>query len=119
MHDHKNECPLRDIFRGLDERKQLCLIRELSKNGKISKSPVRSIIANPRSGIAFYRVKTASGKELIADGQRALYVTESDSGHHRLVRVEKLKTGIKIISVSEGGTETELDEVMDIKILSG
>ena len=90
------------------------ILQSLDKDGQLAHSPVRSIIAGPPTTITFFKVKTIKGRQLIADGQRAVYVMDAHGSHRRLVRVDKLKVGTKIIGVSEDEATTELDEVLEV-----
>lgn len=65
-------------------------------------SHVRSIVSGKSTQIKFYKVQTANGREMIADGQRALYVID-DNNHRRLVRVDQLKVGQQILVADENG----------------
>jgi hypothetical protein len=93
-------------------------VQSMRKNGTISQSPVRSITTGPPIGIQFFRIKTARGRELFADGQRAMYVPAKDGSRRKLVRIDKLKVGTRIFCVSEDETGTESDEVTEITALN-
>jgi len=92
-------------------------VQSMDKRSKLASSPVRSVTISPATGIDFFRVRTAKGRELIADRQRAVYTPNADGSRHRLVRIDKLRVGTKIICVSEDGATTELDEVREVETL--
>lgn len=75
-------------------------ITSVDRQGNQVISRVRSILKGSGAGVAFYRVRTDSGRELICDGQRALYVIDSH-GRQRLVRVDTLRVGAAVLVADE------------------
>ena len=48
-------------------------VQSNTKDGKLISSEVGSTIIGSARGMRFFRIRTETGRELIADGQRALY----------------------------------------------
>ena len=80
-----------------------------AKDGTIVSSEVASTIIGPATGIRFFRVCTKSGRELVADGQRALYTAVPGRSSHQLVRVDRLRVGTHIVCSDENGVQARLE----------
>lgn len=77
------------------------MVQSAGKDGAITSAPVASVIISPPSGIRFFRIRTETGRELIADGQRALYTQPSGHMGRKLVRLDALRQGMKILCTDE------------------
>ena len=88
------------------------IVQSVAKDGSISSSAVASTIISPSSGVRFFRIQTETGRELIADGQRALYTVPTGRSSRKLVRVDSLKIGTQILCANDDGTEAQLEAVI-------
>jgi len=89
-------------------------IISVNREGKQVTSRVRSIVKGRATGIEFYRVRTESGREIISDGQRALYIID-DYGLQRLVRVDTLRVGAAVLVADDAhGSKTERATVVEL-----
>jgi hypothetical protein len=86
-------------------------VKNFAPDRSMRSSQVRSVISGPRIGISFYRVRTAGGKEVVCDGQRALYVAMA-SGASRLTRVDHLKPGAKVMV--QDGEKVKSDPIIEV-----
>lgn len=86
-------------------------VQSNTKDGTLISSEVGSTIIGSPGGIRFFRVRTETGRELIADGQRALYAVSPGRSGHRLVRVDRLRVGVQILCSNDEGTRTRLEAV--------
>jgi hypothetical protein len=86
-------------------------VQSNTKDGKLASSEVGSTIIGPSRGMRFFRVRTETGRELIADGQRALYTVRPGRSSRRLVRVDCLRVGTQILCSDDEGTQTRLEAV--------
>jgi hypothetical protein len=86
-------------------------VQSSTRDGTLIASEVGSTIIGSSRGMRFFRVRTATGRELIADGQRALYTMSPGRSGRQLVRVDRLQAGTRILCSSDEGTQTRLEEV--------
>jgi hypothetical protein len=86
-------------------------VQSNTKDGKVISSEVGSTIIGSSAGMRFFRVRTETGRELLADGQRALYTVPPGRSSRQLVRVDCLRVGTQILCSVDEGTETRLETV--------
>jgi hypothetical protein len=86
-------------------------VQSNTKDGKLISSEVGSTIIGSSRGMRFFRVRTETGRELIADGQRALYIAPPGRSSRQLVRVDCLRAGTQIVCSNDEGTQTRLEAV--------
>jgi hypothetical protein len=86
-------------------------VQSTTKDGRLVSSDVASTIIGPSRGMRFFRVRTETGRELIADGQRALYTVPPGRPSRQLVRVDRLRVGTQILCSDDEGTQTQLEAV--------
>ena len=87
------------------------MVQSVAKDGMLKSNPVGSTIIGSSRGMRFFRVRTETGRELIADAQRALYTVPPGRSSRQLVRVDCLHVGTQILCSNEDGTETRLEAV--------
>lgn len=87
------------------------MVQSKKTDGTMISAPVASTIVGPADGIRFFRVQTESGRELIVDGQRALYAAVPGRSSHQLVRVDCLRVGTRIVCVDQDQAQTRLEVV--------
>ncbi|MGH7801883.1 MAG: hypothetical protein ACREOW_14875 [Thermodesulfobacteriota bacterium] len=87
------------------------MVQSVNKDGTLITSAVGSTIIGSSSGMRFFRVRTETGRELVADAQRALYALPPGRSSRQLVRVDGLHVGTQILCSNEDGTETRLEAV--------
>jgi hypothetical protein len=92
-------------------------VQSVSKEGATTSAPVASVIVSTASGMRFFKVRTETGRELIADGQRALYMQPRGRTSRKLIRVDGLKAGIRILCAGEDGKESRLEVVTSFEEL--
>ena len=88
------------------------MVQSAAKDGTLKSNPVGSTIIGTSGGIRFFRVRTETGRELVTDGQRALYTVPPGRSSHQLVRVDGLRVGTQILCSNEDGTQTRLEAVI-------
>jgi len=76
-----------------------------AKDGKLVSSEVGSTIIGSSRAMRFFRVCTETGRELIADGQRALYTVPPGRSSRQLVRVDRLRAGTQILCSNDEGMQ--------------
>jgi hypothetical protein len=86
-------------------------VQSTTKDGKVRSSEVGSTIIGSSSGMRFFRVRTETGRELTADGQRALYTVPPGRSSRQLVRIDCLKVGTQILCLNDDGTQTQMETV--------
>lgn len=86
-------------------------VQSVTKDGNLTSSEVGSTIIGSSRGMRFFRLRTETGRELISDGQRALYTMPSGRSSHQLVRVDSLRVGAKILCSNDEGTHTQIEAV--------
>lgn len=86
-------------------------VQSVTRDGSVVSSRVASTIVASAAGLRFFRVRTETGRELIADGQRALYTVDCDHQGRRLVRVDRLKVGTPLLCAKDDGTGSQLEKV--------
>jgi hypothetical protein len=90
-------------------------VRSMSRDGSMVASPVASAIIGSSAGMRFFRVRTDSGRELVADAQRALYTVPPGRTSRKLVRVDSLKAGEKVVCSDEDGANSRLETVTSVE----
>ncbi len=91
------------------------MVQSVAKDGTLRASLVGSTIIGSSRGMRFFRVRTETGRELVADGQRALYTVPPGRSGRRLVRVDALHVGTQILCSNEDATETRLEAVTSVE----
>jgi hypothetical protein len=86
-------------------------VQSNTKDGKLVSSEVGSTIIGSSRGIRFFRIRTETGREIVADGQRALYTAPSGRSSHQLVRVDRLRVGMQILCSNDEGAQTRPEVV--------
>lgn len=87
------------------------MVQSAAQDGTLKSSPVGSTIIGSSRGMRLFRVRTETGRELVADAQRALYTIPPGRPSRQLVRVDCLHVGTKILCSNEDGTQTRLEAV--------
>ena len=87
------------------------MVQSSAKDGVLRSSPVGSTVIGPSNGMRFFRVRTATGRELVADAQQALYTVPAGRTSRQLVRVDSLKVGMQILCSNDEGTQTQPEAV--------
>jgi hypothetical protein len=90
-------------------------VQSNTKGGQLISSEVGSTTIGSSRGIRFYRVRTETGRELVADGQRGLYTMPPGRSSHQLVRVDCLRVGTQILCTNDDGTQTRLESISVIE----
>lgn len=90
-------------------------VESVDKDGAVRSSPVSSTIISTSTGITFFRIRTDAGRELLADGQRALYTLDSGRAGRKLIRVDKLKIGTNILCANDDGTGSHVEKIASIE----
>jgi hypothetical protein len=90
-------------------------VKSKDKLGRIVTSKVRAIMRRKRPSTPYIRLKTATGRELICDPQRGLYVREK--GYERLYRADQLRIGMKILAYDEEADKVFDDELIEIELV--
>jgi len=90
-------------------------IQSVSKEGATTSANVASVIISTASRMRFFKVRTETGRELIADGQRALYTILPGRTSRKLIRVDSLKAGTRILCADENGKESRLEVVTSVE----
>lgn len=88
-------------------------VKSKDKFGRIVTSRVRAIMRRKRPSTSYVRLKTATGRELICDPQRGLYVREKS--YERLYRADQLRVGMKILAYDEETDNVFEDELIAIE----
>jgi hypothetical protein len=91
------------------------IVQSMAKDGTIVSSPVASTIISSSNGIRFFRIRTNAGRELVADAQRGLYIIPPERNSRKIVRVDMLTVGDKILCANEDGTESRLETITAIE----
>lgn len=86
-------------------------VQSMARDGTLKSSTVNSTIIGSSQGMRLFRVRTESGRELIADAQRALYTMPEGRTSRQLVRVDSLRIGMPILCSNEDATETRSEKV--------
>jgi hypothetical protein len=87
------------------------MVQSAAKDGTLIPSPVASTIISSSRGMRFFRIRTETGRELVADAQRALYVVPPGGSGRQLVRVDALRVGTRILCSDEDANQTRLESV--------
>ena len=87
------------------------MVKSAAKDGTLKSSTVASTIIGSSRGMRFFLVRTETGRELVADAQRALYTVPPGRSGRQLVRVDTLHVGTPILCSSDDGTETRLEKI--------
>ncbi len=86
-------------------------VQSSTKDGKLTSSEVGPTIIGSSRGMRFFRVRTETGRELVADGQRALYTVPPGRSGRQLVRMDSLRVGKQILCSNDEGMQTRLEAV--------
>ena len=86
-------------------------VQSAARDGTLTSAPVASVIVSPASEMRFFRVCTETGRELIADGQRALYTQPHGRSSRKLIRFDRLKPGTMVLCTDEDGARSRLELV--------
>ncbi len=93
-------------------------VQSLTQDGSIVSSSVASTIISSSAGLRFFRVRTDTGRELVAESQRALYTIPPGRTSRRLVRMDSLKVGERILCTGEDGTASRLETITFVEEIS-
>lgn len=92
-------------------------LQSVARDGSVVPNAVGSTIVSSGVGLRFFRVRTDTGRELIADAQRALYVVQRNEQGRKLVRVDQLKIGTQVLCVDDDGTGSRPECIVAIEQL--
>jgi len=87
------------------------MVQSAAKDGTAKSNAVASTIIGSSRGMRFFLVRTETGRELIADAQRALYTVPPGRSGRQLVRLDALHVGTRILCSNDDGTETRIEKI--------
>ncbi|TSA43176.1 hypothetical protein D4R54_01325 [archaeon] len=88
-------------------------VMSVDKDGRKVMSRISAVIRQKRRFPYYVKLKTMSGKELVCDPQRGLYTLKN--GRQRLIRADKLRLSMRILSYDESRKKVIQDEVISIE----
>jgi hypothetical protein len=92
-------------------------VQSVDREGAVVSNPVGSTIVSSGVGLRFFRIQTETGRELIADAQRALYAVQAGQHGRKLVRIDQLKIGTQILCVDDQGTGSRSERIVAVEEL--
>ena len=95
------------------------MLQSMGKDGVGTSSPASSTIIGSLHQMRFFRIRTETGRELVADAQRALYIMPPGRSSRQLVRVDGLRVGTQVLCSNDDGTETRFEAVTLIEEVRG
>jgi len=87
------------------------MLQSMGKDAAVISSPASSTIIGSSHQMRFFRIRTETGRELVADAQQALYIMPPGRSSRQLVRVDGLRVGTQVLCSNDDGTETRLEAV--------
>jgi hypothetical protein len=95
------------------------MLHSMGKDRAVTSNPASSTIIGSSHQMRFFRIRTETGRELVADAQRALYTMPPDRSSRQLVRVDGLRVGTQVLCSNDDGTEARLEAVTSIEEVRG
>ena len=94
------------------------MLQSVAKDGTVVASPASSTIIGSSDKMRFYRVRTETGRELVAEAQRALYIMPPGRSSRQLVRDDMLRVGTQVLCSNDDGSQTRLEAITHVEEVS-